>query len=104
MLTTYYASRLVYNKKYTTIIMDLQSLHHDDFLIPLPLLMGTSTVNGYNYNHDKTAANGRGYYQCKDRKLFTPSCKGRLVVLGDNPLTVTLPRRKMWVLTNSSLV
>ena len=42
-------------------------------------------MGGYEL-HDKTAANGRGYYQCKDRKLYTPSCKGRLVVLGDNVL------------------
>ena len=49
----------------------------DTVLSPLSFLTGRRmgqqcTYNGHTYSHDKTKDNGRSYFQCKDRKLYTP--------------------------------
>ena len=42
------------------------------------------SYNGYLYAHNKTKPNGHSYWDCKDRKLYTPPCKGRLTTLGSD--------------------
>ncbi len=40
------------------------------------------SYNGYLYAHNKSRPNGHRYWDCKDRKQYTPPCKGRLTTLG----------------------
>ena len=42
-----------------------------------------ATYNGFVYTKDRTHASGTTSWQCKDRKLYNPACKGRLNTLGD---------------------
>ena len=38
--------------------------------------------NGYIYSKDRNRPNGDIYWQCRDRKIYTPSCTGRLYTSG----------------------
>ena len=38
-----------------------------------------ASYNGFIYSKDKTHNSGTTSWQCKDRKLYIPPCKGRLI-------------------------
>ena len=56
--------------------------------------------NGYIYTHDRTKADGKEFWQCRDRKKFVPNCVGRLytrqerVIREKNPSDIHSPSEK----------
>ena len=63
-------------------------------ILPLRSLKGRKggrqvSYNGFVYSHDRIRPNGSHYWQCKDRRKYTPNCGGRLHTDGDTVLRET---------------
>ena len=66
--------------------LDLLLLHHLSPILPFSLRRKRgrqASYNGFMYSKDKTHNSGTTSWQFKDRKLYTPPCKGRLNTLDD---------------------
>ena len=78
---------IISNPLLLQIKFDLLLLHHH--LSPILLFsLGhkrgrQACYNRFMYSKDKTHNSGTTSWQCKERKLYTPPCKGRLNTLDD---------------------
>ena len=63
------------------------SSSHDESEPTLSFIRGRkgsdqACYEGYIYSKDRIRPNGDIYWQCRDRKIYTPSCTGRLYTKG----------------------
>ena len=49
------------------------------------------SYNGFCYTLNKTRPDGHRYWDCKDRRQYTPPCKGRLITVGSDTVSKQNP-------------